>query len=99
MTRDEVIRRLRCVEDDLRAHGVSALFLFGSRARDEARPDSDLDLFVDPADEGSFGLAAFDETYALVERAFPDIPVGYSTRDGLAPIFRPYIEREAIQVF
>lgn len=99
MTRDDVIRRLRSVEPDLRARGVAALFLFGSRARDEARPGSDLDLFVDPADERSFDLATFDETYALVERTFPGIPVGYSTREGLVPVFRPHIEREAIRIF
>ncbi len=99
MTRDDVIRRLLSVEPDLRAGGVAALFLFGSRARDEAGPDSDIDLFVDPADEPSFDLAAYDATYALVERAFPDMPVGYSTRDGLVPVFRPHIEREAIRVF
>lgn len=99
MTRDDTILRLRSMADELRAHGIAALFLFGSRARDEAGPDSDVDLFIDPVDEQSFGLAAFDETYALVERAFPDIPVGYSTRDGLVPVFRPYIEREAIRIF
>lgn len=99
MTRDDAIRRLLSVEADLRARGIAALFLFGSRARDEAEPQSDLDVFVDPADERSFDLAAFDETYALVERAFPEIPVGYSTRDGLVPVFRSHIEREAIRVF
>ena len=46
MKRAEVIAKLRAVEPMLRAHGVAALYLFGSYARDDARPDSDLDMFV-----------------------------------------------------
>lgn len=99
MTRDDVIRRLLLVESDLRAQGIATLFLFGSRARGDAGPNSDLDIFFDPADEPSFDLAAFDATYTLLERAFPEIPVGYSTRDGLVPVYRPHIERDAIRVF
>ena len=38
MRRQEVIDRLRAHEGELRARGVGALFLFGSHARDEARP-------------------------------------------------------------
>ena len=51
MHRAEVIARLRAAEPALRAHGVGALYLFGSYSRDEARPDSDLYVFVDPANE------------------------------------------------
>jgi predicted nucleotidyltransferase len=47
MRRQEVIDRLRAHEGELRARGVGALFLFGSHARDEARPGSDVDLFFD----------------------------------------------------
>lgn len=35
---------LRAHEDDLRAAGVRSLRIFGSMARDEAGPDSDVDL-------------------------------------------------------
>lgn len=34
-------------EAELRAQGVRSLLLFGSVARDEARPDSDVDLIVE----------------------------------------------------
>jgi predicted nucleotidyltransferase len=49
MNRNEVIAKLKAAEPQLRAHGVAALYLFGSYARDEARQDSDVDVFVDPA--------------------------------------------------
>lgn len=43
----ELIVMLRERGADIRAFGVERLGLFGSFARDEARPDSDVDLFVD----------------------------------------------------
>jgi predicted nucleotidyltransferase len=49
MGRDEVITALRDHEAELRASGVVRLWLFGSAARGDQRPDSDIDL-----------LAAFD---------------------------------------
>ncbi|MGH6840776.1 MAG: nucleotidyltransferase family protein, partial [Methylocella sp.] len=47
MTRDEIIRTLKEREADLRAHGVRHAALFGSVARDEQRPGSDIDILVD----------------------------------------------------
>lgn len=99
MTRAEVIARLKAVEPALRLRGVSALYLFGSHARDEARADSDLDIFIDPADESAFGLTPFMETLAVLEQTFPNIELGYSTRDGIVPCYRLYIEAGAIRVF
>ena len=43
----DIIGRLRAIETLLRAKGVVALFVFGSVARGDARPDSDVDLAVD----------------------------------------------------
>ena len=51
MNRDDVIATLRGHEAELRAAGVVRLALFGSTAREEAGPDSDVDL-----------LAAFDDS-------------------------------------
>jgi uncharacterized protein len=54
MNREIVISALRAHESELRAAGVVRLSLFGSTARGEARPDSDIDL-----------LAAFDDARPL----------------------------------
>jgi predicted nucleotidyltransferase len=51
MNREQVIAMLRQHESELKAAGVVRLSLFGSTARGDRRPDSDIDL-----------LAAFDET-------------------------------------
>jgi uncharacterized protein len=47
MGKDEALRRLRERACAIRGMGATALYLFGSTARDEAREASDLDLFVD----------------------------------------------------
>lgn len=47
MTRDEVIQRLAGSRAELSRLGVSSLDLFGSVARGESGPDSDVDLLVD----------------------------------------------------
>jgi uncharacterized protein len=51
MDREQVIATLRGHELELRAAGAIRLSLFGSTARGDHRPDSDIDL-----------LAAFDDT-------------------------------------
>lgn len=38
------------MEAELRARGIEALYLFGSTARGDARPDSDVDLLFEDVD-------------------------------------------------
>lgn len=47
MTRDEVLTKLRELKPWLESQGIGRVRLFGSYARDEAGPDSDIDLIVE----------------------------------------------------
>ena len=48
MRRDEALRRLSDHKDELREKfGVTSIAIFGSTARDEARPDSDVDTLIE----------------------------------------------------
>ena len=73
-------------------HGASNLRLFGSVARGEERPDSDVDLLIDLAEDRGFGdyLALAEELETLLHRKV-DLVLARS----LSPHFRPYIEADA----
>ncbi|MBI5879605.1 MAG: nucleotidyltransferase family protein [Chloroflexi bacterium] len=48
LTTDALLAKLHALLPELRDHfGVNALWLFGSRVRGDARPDSDLDVLVE----------------------------------------------------
>lgn len=83
MGRDEIVSRLRENETRMRTFGVSGLFVFGSRARDNASADSDLDVFVDPSEDAFYNLDNFMGPYLLLQDLFPGLDIGYTTRSGL----------------
>lgn len=99
MNRNEVIAKLKAAELQLRAHGVGALYLFGSYARDEARDDSDVDVFVDPGTQDFYSLNHFVGAYEVIRQAVPGREIGYGTRDGLSKCIRPAVEQEAVRIF
>ena len=96
MRRDEVIQRLRANTDRLTEAGIRALYLFGSTARDEAGTDSDIDLFADP-DYERFGFVELIQIEAFLAETLGR-PIDLTTRDGLHPLLRSNIERDAIRV-
>jgi len=49
MDKQEILDRLRESERALRERGVTHAALFGSRARGDNRPDSDIDIMVEIA--------------------------------------------------
>jgi uncharacterized protein len=100
MRRQEVIKKLKETEPALRGVGVAALYLFGSYARDEAKSDSDVDVFVDPVLERDFGFLPFMDAYQTIQKAFGDaVEIGYSTRTGLSPYILGDVEQEAVRIF
>jgi predicted nucleotidyltransferase len=98
MDRTEIITRLRKVEPKLKHVGVAALYLFGSYARDEGGPDSDVDVFVDKMPGGKFGFDEFMAAYELLQQALPEVDIQYGTREGLSKYIRADVEREAIRI-
>jgi predicted nucleotidyltransferase len=96
MNRDEVIGKIAGRFDRLRREfNVRSLSIFGSVARDEARPESDVDVLVDFA-----GPATFDDFMGL-KLSLEDllgVRIDLVTRSGLRPRLRAMVEREAIRV-
>lgn len=99
MDRNEIIARLKSAEADLRAFGVGHLYLFGSFVRGEATPSSDVDVFVEPANDRFFELPHFMGAYETIRTVCEGREIGYGTRDGLSPHIRPQVEAEAVRVF
>jgi predicted nucleotidyltransferase len=96
MTLTEVLEKLAESKPVLAArYGVTELALFGSMARDSARPDSDIDILVafdGPAtSDRYFGVQFFLED--LLER-----PVDLVTHSALRRELRPFVEKEAVHV-
>lgn len=98
MDRDQVIAALREHEQELRAAGLVRLSLFGSTARGDNRPDSDIDV-----------LAAFDNSRRIslldvagIEQQISDIlgrPVELVEEGTLKPRVRINVEAEALRAF
>jgi predicted nucleotidyltransferase len=97
MERDEAIRKLKEYEDELEKLGVQHLYLFDSTVRDEARADSDVDLFLD-CERGKFSL--FD-LMDVRERAsaIPGRNADVTTRDSLHKLLQSGIEASAPRIF
>ena len=90
--------RLRTLEPTLRQQGVSALFLFGSVARDAAADASDIDLLFDVPADVPFSL--FDQ--ARIQNELTDalqVDVDLVPLEGLRPRMRARVQAEMVQVF
>jgi predicted nucleotidyltransferase len=96
MSRAQILELLaRCKPELTARYGVSRLALFGSAVRDQARPDSDIDILV------SFDGPATSQRYFGVQFMLEDVlgrPVDLVTDKALRSELRPFIEQEAVRV-
>jgi predicted nucleotidyltransferase len=98
MNRSDAINRLRQKADAVKGMGATALYLFGSTARNEAGQTSDLDLFIDYDPESRFNAFDLIGIKLLLEEEL-HVPVDVTTRDGLHPRLKPDIEKSAVRIF
>lgn len=98
MTRDQALQILKRHEGELRQQGVTRAALFGSVARDEAGPGSDIDVMVEFAPDAAISVWAYARIKALIQGFFGQ-RVDVVSRNGLNRHIRPTVEREALYAF
>ena len=97
--RERVLRLLRAHEAEIRAQGVTRLRRFGSMARGEAGPKSDVDLLGDIDWRAKFSLIDLvGLQYFLADLLGRKVEVGTSL-ERARPRIRQRIESDAVEVF
>lgn len=98
MTRDEVLARLRPHEAELREAGITALYLFGSVARGDARADSDVDLMCDLDSAKPIGLFAFSGMQLRLQEVL-DTKVDLVESAYIRPSIAARVRQDQVRIF
>ncbi|MDP1027407.1 nucleotidyltransferase domain-containing protein [Sphingomonas sp. KR1UV-12] len=101
MDKVEALTRLRAREADLRAMGIERLSLFGSTARGEDRPDSDVDLaavmdYDQVSTLGPFGFFGIEDRVAEM---LGGVKVDLVTEPTRRSRLQAQIDRDRVDVF
>ena len=94
MTRADLLEKLRALKPWLEEQGIVNVRLFGSYARDEAGPDSDVDLLVDLS--RPMGIRFLTIERLLSERL--EKPVEFCSWEIMRPPVRAKVEKDLILV-
>ena len=94
-TRSQVVELIKSRREDLKSRGVASLQLFGSVARDEAGPESDVDLLV--KFDGPVTSEAFFGVKFLLEDLL-DRRVDLVTEAAIREPIQRAIQRELLRV-
>lgn len=94
----DVLETLRKSEPELRARGVRRAAVFGSIARGDNGPDSDIDIMVEIDAEARLTVYDYAGLKEYIANLF-DGPVDVVNRDGLKTYVRPAATADAIYAF
>jgi uncharacterized protein len=98
MNKQDILDRLRENECALRERGVTHAALFGSRARGDNRPDSDIDIMIDIAPEAVQDVYAYVGLKNYIAGLFTGT-VDVVDREALKPYVRPAVTADAVYAF
>jgi uncharacterized protein len=98
MNKRDVIGVLQRNEDALRARGISHAAVFGSVARGDARPDSDIDIMIELDPQAKIGVFEYAGIKLYIEGLFEG-PVDVVDREALKPTIRMPATSDAIYAF
>lgn len=96
MTREEIIAKLKESAPAIKAEGVTKLAIFGSRARGDERPDSDLDVLIEVSD--AFRGLSWPAVASIIEHV-TGLPAQVTLRRSLDPRIAERIADDVIEVF
>ena len=96
LERDQIEAIIRRRADAIRARGATALYLYGSRARGDHRPDSDLDVMIDHV-HGTMSLLDLLAIKHIIEDD-TGLEVHIASIDGFPVHKRHRFERDLVKV-
>jgi predicted nucleotidyltransferase len=100
IAREELIAELQRLRPDFEGRGVTHMSLFGSRARRDNRPDSDVDLVIEISDQADEGFSLLD--LIGVGHIIEDnigLEANLLMRRSLSGSFRSTVARDQVHVF
>jgi uncharacterized protein len=97
-TAEDIIATLRANMQTLREQGIVHAALFGSRARGDNRPDSDIDIIIEIDPARHMDVYDYAGIKLAVEDLFP-VQTDVINRAFLKPSIRPVAERHLIHAF
>ncbi len=95
---EEVLRRIRSEERELRRRGICHLAVFGSVARGSNQLNSDVDIAIEIEPGHPFSLIRMEDTRLLLQDTLGR-PVDLGEVDSFRPEVRDAFDRDRVSVF
>ena len=98
MTREEIIAAIRKNAEAIKAEGVSKLAIFGSRARGDNRPNSDIDVLIEVKPDASFSILNLIDVEHIIQDA-TGLQTQATMRRSMPSRFAQRIADDILEVF